>query len=167
MHALESNLDDHRFVQKSARILCVDDDPILRRLSTQALTRAGYRVTPAPDGRAALEALHATQFDLLITDNRMPHLTGLELVAKARSERMDLPIIMASGSVDPQLHDQYAWLRITLWLHKPFGSDQLLQAVRQALIPSALTRPMPPNPLQPNLALPRQINPYPHWGLND
>jgi DNA-binding response OmpR family regulator len=59
------------------RILVVDDDVDLRKLNTQVLVLSGYQVNAAEDGEAAWEYLQANSYDLLITDNRMPRLSGL------------------------------------------------------------------------------------------
>src|ERR1035437_5060664 len=81
------------------RILVVDDDVDLRKLNTQVLVLSGYQVNAAEDGEAAWEYLKANSCDLLITDNRMPRLSGRELVKKLRSANMILPVILASGMV--------------------------------------------------------------------
>ena len=75
------------------RILLVEDDGAIRRINAQVLVRSGYQVAAAQDGAAGWEALHANDFDLLITDHSMPGLSGLELVKKVRRARMTLPVI--------------------------------------------------------------------------
>src|SRR6266516_2928525 len=77
----------------SHRLLVVEDDPTMRNLGAQVLVRAGYQVDAAEDGAAGWEALRAERYDLLITDHRMPRLSGLELVKKLRSARMTLPVV--------------------------------------------------------------------------
>ena len=88
-----------------ANVLVAEDDPILRKLNTQILSRAGYQTTAVADGRAAWEALSTNAFDLLITDNDMPNLTGMQLVAKLRLNKIRLPILSAAqninGSISP------------------------------------------------------------------
>jgi CheY-like chemotaxis protein len=81
------------------RILVVDDDRDIRRFSAHALIGSGYHVDAAEDAAAAWEALQIKAFNLLITDNNMPKLTGVELVRKLRSARMALPVIMATGKL--------------------------------------------------------------------
>src|ERR1700728_686053 len=83
------------------RILLVDDDSHLLELNAVALIRFGYDVDTAEDGAAAWQALHDINisYDLLITDNKMPKVTGLELIKKMRSEEMTLPVILASGTI--------------------------------------------------------------------
>src|SRR5687768_3828663 len=85
---------------KWTTVLYAEDDKLLRECSIRMLTRAGYTVKSVENGIEAWEALNATPFDLLITDNDMPELTGVELVTKLRLKGMNLPIILASGSAD-------------------------------------------------------------------
>jgi CheY-like chemotaxis protein len=117
------------------RILLVDDDPTLLRLNAVVLISFGYDVDTAVDGVAAWKALHNINisYDLLITDNRMPRVTGLELIKKMRSEEMALPIILASGTV-PTLELKWnPWLQINAMLPKPFTVAELLNAVKKVL----------------------------------
>ena len=79
----------------SNRILVVDDDIDLRLLSAEVLFHSGYQVDTAEDGETGWEALQARNYDLLITDNKMPKVSGVELVKKLRSARMALPVILA------------------------------------------------------------------------
>ena len=78
----------------------------------QILTHSGYAVTHVEDGLQAWEALHCDRYDLLITDNNMPRMTGLELAAKSRLEGMKLPIIVASGDVELLSATDHVWLRL-------------------------------------------------------
>jgi len=80
----------------------VEDNRDLRQLNAGMLIHSGYAVEVAEDGAAAWEALQANRYDLLITDNNMPRLTGIELLKKLRSARMGLPVIMATGTVPTQ-----------------------------------------------------------------
>lgn len=73
----------------SNRVLLVDDDPVMLRLLSAWLERAGYRVRPVSDGRQALEAVEAECPDFLVTDWDMPHVDGLELCRRVRG--LDLP----------------------------------------------------------------------------
>jgi two-component system alkaline phosphatase synthesis response regulator PhoP len=79
------------------RILVVEDEPMICHLNTKMLLDAGYQVETAEDGGVAWDTLQLKSFDLLITDNAMPKVTGLELIEKVRSAGMALPVIMATG----------------------------------------------------------------------
>src|SRR3954463_11390103 len=79
----------------AARILVVDDEPMVRALIVRALTDEGYEVVAVANGRAALDAARGadTGFDLIVTNNYMPGLTGPELVARVRQDFPELPIL--------------------------------------------------------------------------
>nr|MBA3641501.1 response regulator [Acidobacteriota bacterium] len=68
----------------TARVLVVDDEPSMRQMLSFALRREGYDVTTADDGRTALEALRDGRFDLVVTDVRMPEVSGVDLLREAK-----------------------------------------------------------------------------------
>ena len=117
----------------SAKILLADDEPAIRRAASMALSRAGYNVTTAADGHAAWKALEMETFDLLITDNRMPRLTGQELVLTARQHGLDLPIIVAASQLEFFLDTDSEWFQDVQLLQKPFGLVELMDAVERIL----------------------------------
>jgi DNA-binding response OmpR family regulator len=114
-------------------ILLVDDDLRARELHAAALIRSGYDVNTAKDGADAWNALKLASYDLLITDNRMPRVTGMELIKKLRSEDMMLPVILASGTVPAEELKRHPWLLLDATLTKPFTVEQLLEVVKQVL----------------------------------
>jgi CheY-like chemotaxis protein len=79
----------------ASRILVVDDEPMVRALIGRALTDEGYDVVAVANGRAALDAARGAEagFDLIITNNYMPGLSGAELIARVREDFPDLPIL--------------------------------------------------------------------------
>ena len=115
------------------RILVVDDDISLRHLSTELLNHSGYEVDAAEDGAAAWEALGANRYDLMITDNKMPNLTGIELLKKLYAMHMDLPVIMASGTMPDEDFIQFPWLQPAGKLLKPYSVKELLGTVERVL----------------------------------
>lgn len=126
----------------SARILIAEDDADLRDLLQDELEDAGYTTTVAIDGRAALAHVeHADeQIDLLITDVRMPGVTGDELLAAARARRAEVPVIVitAFGSVEQAVEMVKAGA--FQYLTKPFDSEELLRSIVSALEQSAPQR---------------------------
>jgi DNA-binding response OmpR family regulator len=115
------------------RILVVEDDREIRRLSAEVLTRCGYDVDTAEDGAAAWSALLADSYDLMITDNNMPRLSGVELLKKMRGARMGLPVIMATGTVPTEQFAATPWLQPDATLCKPYAIEQLLGVVKKVL----------------------------------
>ena len=116
-----------------ARILLVDDDPDDRELNAGILIRSGYTVDTAGDGAEAWQALHAENYDLLITNNKLPRVTGLDLIGKLRSEAVTLPIILAAATMRPEELEQHAWMQLHAALPKPFNLATLLETVEKVL----------------------------------
>jgi DNA-binding response OmpR family regulator len=119
--------------KRASRILVVDDDTTSRQLSALALSSSGYHVDTAEDGAAGWEALHKENYDLLITDNSMPKVSGLELVQKIRSASMKLPVVMASGAIPAEALNGNRLLQLAATLLKPFTIDELLSTVKNVL----------------------------------
>ena len=97
------------------------------------LKRFGYKVNAAADGAAGWEALNADRYDLLITDNEMPNVSGIELIERLRAARMKLPVIMASGSIPTSQFDRNPWLQPAATLLKPYSVEEFLGTVKQVL----------------------------------
>jgi DNA-binding response OmpR family regulator len=115
------------------RILVADDESAIRRLMTTVLVHSGYRVDVAEDGAAAWEALQANPYDLLISDNNMPKITGVELVRKLRSARHSLPVIIITGTVSAHELAQDPSLQLAAILEKPITIAMLLDTVENIL----------------------------------
>ena len=124
----------------ACRILLVDDDHDLRSLNAALLVQSGYRVDTAGDGASGWRALKADHYDVLITDNTMPGVTGLELIKKLRSEDMTLPVIMASGTEPTEELMQNPWLHIDAMLPKPYTITELVKTVGKVLHKSGPAR---------------------------
>lgn len=120
------------------RILFVDDNRTVREAAATVLIGFGYQVDAAEDGEAAWKALHATRYDLLITDHVMPKLSGVELVKKMRAAQMTLPVVLVSATFPTEELDQHPWLQLAATLMKPFTIDELLETVRAALSATAV-----------------------------
>ena len=115
------------------RILVAEDDPTIRDLSVRALVHSGFDVDSEPDGARAWLALDARHYDLLVTDNLMPHFSGLELIERIHHTRMGLPVIMVSGDIPEREFLDRAWLRPAAVLRKPFELAQLIGEARRVL----------------------------------
>jgi len=111
------------------RILVVEDDQDILQLNTAVLSQAGYLVATAANGAIAWDLLQFETFDLLVTDNEMPEVTGVELLKKLRAARMVLPVIMATGTEPQEEFARDPWLRPAATLRKPYTLDELLGAV--------------------------------------
>src|SRR2546425_12043686 len=116
-----------------ATLLVADDDPGLRESLDRTRTREGSRVVLASDGRAALERLQDGAIDLIVTDLKMPGLTGLELLraAKAIAPDVDVILLTAFGTVEEAVKAMKDGAYD--FLTKPFRREQLLKLIDKAL----------------------------------
>ncbi|PYM76119.1 MAG: DNA-binding response regulator [Candidatus Rokuibacteriota bacterium] len=114
-------------------LLIADDDPGLRESLERTLTREGYRVVLASDGRAALERVQAGGIDLIVTDLRMPGLTGLDLLRAAKAIMPDVDVILltAFGTVEEAVKAMKDGAYD--FLTKPFRREQLIKLIDKAL----------------------------------
>jgi PAS domain S-box-containing protein len=118
-----------------AHILFVDDEKPLAELSQMLLEQMGYQVTVQTSSLAALEAFraHGDTFDLVITDQTMPCLSGVELAKTMLDERPSLPILLITGYSDALSPELVQALGIREMLMKPYTGQTLRQAIRRAL----------------------------------
>jgi CheY-like chemotaxis protein len=115
--------------------LLVDDDAGVRTYVSNVLRREGFSVVLAGDGIDALAQVKAMRgaVDVLVTDNRMPRMTGIELVATIKTEFPHIPVVFISGEpLRDTLH--YPNGRF-VFLQKPFGPKAMLEAVRSVSKP--------------------------------
>ena len=115
------------------RILVVDDDQDARQLHLELLAQSGYQAEGAKDGAAGWEALQTFDYDLVVTDNQMPRMTGVEMIAKLRSASIRVPVIMATGNMPTHEFARRPWLKPDVMLERPFSNDDLLTAVKKVL----------------------------------
>ena len=119
-----------------ARILIVDDEPLIRTTVRTALEQDGHDVTEAEDGQVALDYCKANPMDLVVTDLFMPVMDGLELIVQLREECPDTKIVAISGAVyekRPRFLEIAGRMASVVTLAKPFTIEELLGAVQKAL----------------------------------
>ena len=124
-------------VTRKACILLAEDEPEIRRLLNDTLTREGFEVLAAPDGQAALKQArdHEGTIDLLITDVEMPKLDGFNLQERLRQERPGVKLLVISGTLGSNIEGvDFSLLR------KPFRPAELAVKVRQILSEPAKMR---------------------------
>jgi signal transduction histidine kinase len=116
------------------RILVVEDEPLLREMLADALTLARMQVTTAPDGALAWKVWQqAGGFDLVISDQRMPGCTGLELMALIRESGSEVPFILVSGQGLEGMEGRLAADRRVRLVPKPFELPRLLPLMEDML----------------------------------
>jgi len=126
----ERQATDTMAPSKFETILLVEDEPAVRQLFAQALSRAGYAVYEARNGQEAIKLFdqHGDTIDMLLTDMRMPYMGGAELAHQLRARRRTLKLLCISGypgNLDADLASDF--------LAKPFSRDDLLKKVREVL----------------------------------
>ena len=116
-----------------ARVLVVDDEEPVRDLLSRTLALADYEVDVVPDGRTAVDRMRIFDYDLLITDLRMPGVDGLHVIREARRLKSDLPIIIVTGYSSEASAIEAINLGVQGYLTKPFRVPRVLAAAAKAL----------------------------------
>lgn len=116
-------------------ILLVDDEEIIAAMVKGMLERQGYRATSFTDPREAAVYFeeHHAEVDLLLTDQTMPHLTGVDLAARALALKPDLPIILVTGFSENVNEENCSELGIRAFLMKPVTTLTMAKTIRQVL----------------------------------
>ena len=111
------------------RVLVVDDEEMVRTVTTKLLRLRGHDVTAVDGGPAALAALDDAAFDIVVTDLSMPDMTGRELASAIRERNAALPILLLTGDTDADVERE----DVAAVVKKPFQLDVLLTAMRAAV----------------------------------
>jgi two-component system KDP operon response regulator KdpE len=124
--------------REANRVLVVDDDPSIRRAVKVALSKQGYEVAVATNGRSALE-LGARVVDVMVIDPALPDIDGYELIARIRSFS-DIPIVVTSAHVSRTAELAALDAGADDYLAKPFSVEELAARIGE-LCPLARTSP--------------------------
>ncbi|MBE7558982.1 response regulator [bacterium] len=121
--------------QGHGAILVVDDEPMVRALAQRMLSRCGFEVTLASDGREALEIFRRdpAAFRLVLLDMTMPNMDGEETFRELRHIRPDVTVVLSSGYNEHEATHRFAGKGLAGFIQKPYRMDELARAVRQAL----------------------------------
>ncbi len=121
--------------QGTESILFVDDDQMILDLGKQMLIDLGYQVTTATSGQEALTMITqaTTRFDLIITDQTMPFMTGEELAQQIRTLNSEVPIILSTGYSSKVGENDIEKYRISAYCRKPLRLAELSQSIRSLL----------------------------------
>ncbi len=117
----------------SAHILVVDDEGAIRYSISKTLQRIGYQVSAAASGEEALEMLADQAFDVVLTDIRMPGLTGVELLARIKEKAPDAIVILMTGYASLGTAVESLRLGAHDYLIKPSSSQDIRQSVQRGL----------------------------------
>lgn len=123
-----------------ARLLVVDDEPQIRDLLAEALRREGYRVRVAGDGRTALAEVQRGGVSVLLTDLRMPEMSGLDLIRAAKQFQPDLGSVLITAYASTETAVQALRFGADDYLTKPFRLEDLRAVVGRVLAARRLLR---------------------------
>ncbi|RKX23701.1 MAG: hypothetical protein DRP45_09895 [Candidatus Zixiibacteriota bacterium] len=127
--------------EKKGNILVIDDDPNLLFLLADTLTSIGYDCMAATDGIEALDMLgqeNAEQFDLVVTDIKMPNMDGIGLLSEVRREFSDLPVLFITGVASEEI---IAAASPDGFLAKPFRISQMEDLIERTLAAKHANKP--------------------------
>ena len=116
----------------TAKILIVDDEPGIRNVLKISLTDAGYETLTADDGKKAAALVKENNFDIVLTDIRMPGLDGIALLKQIKKNRPDTEVIMITGHGDYRLAIESLKLDAVDFISKPIDNDVLGIALKRA-----------------------------------
>jgi len=120
-------------MQPEPVIYVIDDDDAVRQSLEFLLKTAGYAVRGFESAKAFLEILPELKFGCIITDVRMPEISGIDLLRNVKDHGADIPVIVITGHGDISLAVEAMKLGAVDFLEKPFDDDQLLDALKSTL----------------------------------
>jgi DNA-binding NtrC family response regulator len=125
-------------VSKQENILVVDDDAVIREGLRRVLGQEGYQVETQPNGRLALDRMQEASFALLITDLKMPGMSGLEVLQAVKVLQPEMPVILITGYAAIDNAVEVMRSGAADYLAKPFTNEEIVSKVRKALDARAL-----------------------------
>ncbi len=114
-------------------VLVVDDDQDHNRALAKIFERAGYRVSTAEDGQEALTILTERTYDLIITDLKMPHMNGLDLLRSIRAMSPDMPVVILTAFGEWETYIDAMDCGCVDYFSKPVRREEILLTARKAL----------------------------------
>jgi EAL domain-containing protein (putative c-di-GMP-specific phosphodiesterase class I) len=129
-----------RSAAAQTRVLLVDDDDAVRNALRRVLEHRGYRVISSSSGAEALERLAGGGYDAMVSDVRMPGMSGLSLLRAVREHDLDLPVILVTGNPDLASATEAVEHGAFQYLIKPIESDRLGQVIERAAAAGRLAR---------------------------
>jgi DNA-binding NtrC family response regulator len=126
-----------------SRVLVLEDELGFQTLLTEVLGGAGHEVVSAQSGAVALDLAAERPFDLLLVDNRMPGISGLEFLKRFRAIDPHAPVIIMTAYADVPVVVEAMRLGVVDFLVKPFSLDSLLPLVERSLQAAARPNPSP------------------------
>jgi CheY-like chemotaxis protein len=126
------------------KILVVDDDPVIGKSFDRVLSGKGYAVINAASGEAALAKLAAEDYDLVVTDIKMPGMSGLEVAESVRAKQPWMPVVIITGYGSDESEARAKAAGVTEFLRKPLSPEMI-----EASVGAAVAAPPPAMPVAP------------------
>lgn len=115
------------------RVLIVDDERLIRWSMKECLETAGYEAEAAESGKAALEALNQSPFDIVLLDYKLPDVNGLELLEKIKTSHVDIPVVMITAHSSLEHAVAATQAGAADYVAKPFQNDEIIHRVKKVL----------------------------------
>lgn len=131
MRGKESAKD--KMKRKKAKILVVEDNPATRELLRELLSQEGYMVKVAQNGKEALRRVRKDNFDLVLTDVKMPRMNGIQLLKELQKIVPDIKVIIITATADSEIAVKAMKFGAYDYITKPFCLDSILQKVKKVL----------------------------------
>ena len=124
------------------RILLVDDDAAFVLAGRELLLRQrrAFHVDTASDAEGALSAIRQQNYDVVVSDIRMPGLNGIQLLMECQRIRPDIPVVLMTAYDDSELEEEAAKLGVYAFLHKPIDCDTFASVVGRAALRAFIRR---------------------------
>ncbi|MGO9614332.1 MAG: endopeptidase La [Dissulfurispiraceae bacterium] len=138
LQAIKERILEHLAVRvlmknKKPRVMVVDDEDVARKNLVHILSKENYDVIPAADGNEALQKLASTEFDVVVTDLRMPGIDGMELLENIRKHHPDTRVIMVTGHATVSSAVEAMKEGAFYYITKPFKLDEVRSTVKNAV----------------------------------
>ena len=128
------------------KILVVDDDPVIGKSFDRVLSGKGYAVIKAETGEAAIEKLATEDYDLVVTDIRMPGMSGLEVAERVRTKQPWMPVLIVTGYGSDESEARAKAAGVTEFLRKPLSPEMIESSVGAAVAAPPPAIPATPAP---------------------
>lgn len=119
--------------ENTLRALVVDDEPVLVQVVCGMLENLNIRVDAAHGGREAMQCLEEGNYDLLVSDLQMPHMSGYELAGWAKFKSREMKVVIMTGSPEVDTYRSVGSSPVDCWLFKPFSFQELKTLLRELL----------------------------------
>lgn len=120
------------------KIIVIDDEELITKTLLRLLNKEGYDTTVVRSGKEAIEKVKETDFDLIISDVRMPELDGIETIKEIRpylkkSNKKPIPEILITGYADKDKYEEAVNLKVADYIYKPFDIKDFLRIVKKTI----------------------------------